>query len=245
VLLDFLCSYVTSLPCWPRTELSTEVCVFCCARALACCRLNVRQGDGKLSPQAFDAAPKAKACTMAHSLPAAPDAAAPHVELVLAEQLPAGQLPEEGHLAHDADGAPLLCLLSHAAGHLTAVRLPQPGQHDARVAFTLPGVVSAAAVVATRDAAARPEERLLLRDLLVLRANGSLALYVGQGMAFSVAARAEDSKSAQQGGAATASPPAGGRDLSEVSTTEMQYSPQAGAPATLVLSPYAPPHDRC
>jgi hypothetical protein len=61
---------------------------------------------------------------------------------------PAGSHPTEGHLAADADGSRLLCLLDAAASRLLALRLPPDGGPP-EAAFAM-DAAAVAAVVATR-----------------------------------------------------------------------------------------------
>jgi hypothetical protein len=82
-----------------------------------------------------------------------------------------GAHPSEAHLAADADGRPLLCVLCATAQLLLAFRLPSPGGPPAGLAFTT-AAVSAAAVCATAPAGGP-------RELLVLRPGGALDLLRG------------------------------------------------------------------
>ena len=97
-----------------------------------------------------------------------------------------GSVPDEGHVATDESGDLLLCLMSHAAQRLYALRLTGGARGAAggvEPAFTLPAA-SVAAVVATRGisglAPDRPAASAPLRDLLVLHPSGVLSLHVGQ-----------------------------------------------------------------
>lgn len=102
----------------------------------------------------------------------------------------------EGHLASDANGDLLLCLLSRKAQRLTVLRLPQPSAleaapltagHCIEVAFALPAM-AVAAVEATlhprSSSCAGKEQRGSQapppRDLLVLQPDGRLSLHVGK-----------------------------------------------------------------
>ncbi|KAK9828929.1 hypothetical protein WJX72_002853 [[Myrmecia] bisecta] len=141
--------------------------------------------DGGLSPAAFSPVPRSAALTAAAggaaSLMPRPQSNPSTVVCMIWEQQVAKEAcPTEGHLAADADGTPLLCLLSRPAQRLTALCLPSPfstaSAPSVEVAFSM-DALAAAAISATRpadgDAAIPP------RDLLVLHANARLALYIG------------------------------------------------------------------
>lgn len=105
-----------------------------------------------------------------------------------------GAQPLECHLATDANGDLLLCLLSHGTQRLTALRLPPAAAAAAaplaagkrvEVAFSLPAV-AVAAVTATLHSNARQAgsdssgRSVPPRDLLVLQPDGRLGLYAGR-----------------------------------------------------------------
>lgn len=102
-------------------------------------RSSIRTPDGYLSPDVFNPAPRGAAgagAPPAHMAPAATTAAAAAMllpgpdpaavfKLILRHELPAmGPPPSGGHLATDADGAPLLAVVCPGTGELLAFELP-------------------------------------------------------------------------------------------------------------------------
>lgn len=143
-----------------------------CAR----CRPSFRLRDGSLSPLAFDPTPRPSGTSPAPQLQSVSLGFALH----LSQELPINGCPDEGHLAHDADGSSLLCLLTRSAQQLTVVRLGELALgSDVQPSFSLLGVASMAAVVATRRGPADGGDLAVQRDLLVLQTNGRLALRIG------------------------------------------------------------------
>lgn len=124
----------------------------------------------------------------------------------------------QGHLASDANGDLLLCLLSRAAQRLTALRLPPPGTAAAapmvagriiEVAFTMPALAVAAVEATLRMCSNLGAEQQRLgsqapppRDLLVLAPDGRLALHVGKRRLCTVDLPGDPPGAAASGGAA-------------------------------------------
>ena len=151
---------------------------------------------------------------------------APPIQLNSYQQVLMTHCPDEGCLAHDADGTNLLCLMSHKAQHLVATQLSPPGHGDGdgKRSWSLSGVVSAAAVAATRQYALGMHDCMPPHDLLILHSSGRLALHIGQRMICYVAAKLEEPPAHEDVvGAANLALLHGGTVSSEVSTDQLNW----------------------
>ncbi|PSC69420.1 anaphase-promoting complex subunit 1 isoform X2 isoform B [Micractinium conductrix] len=182
-------------------------------------RASLRLPNGCLSPAAFHPVPRSGVTpALASAAGAAPGSLLlPSQErpitfsLLWEQQIDAGSGGPglEGHLATDANGDLLLCLLSRSTQRLTALRLPPPAAAAAAplaagwrvdVAFSLPATAVAAVSATLRPGSSGGGGGFAerhdgggsgggppARDLLLLQPDGRLALYAGKRRLCSVA----------------------------------------------------------